>query len=229
MYIKCKERDIRTFISRHILHQCWYTCPTALPVRLNPQHRSLLTVVSATSAPLRHQRNVCHPVVNCFTRHTLPTINRKHLCINILCIESFHPQNMHNITLLFGRIHLKHGRQFDYWNQSLNMHMRVCYLDCHEVGLCFCLVVHAENLLRQLQLPFVTYLLTLLRILVENDWVLAPEVKLYNVRCAVYYIREVYRFCTICILHHLLREHVSRLLDWFEGSIKVTDKEINRL
>jgi hypothetical protein len=54
----------KTFISRHILHQHWYTCPIALPVRRKPQHRSLLTLVSATSAPpfqpLRHQRIVCH-------------------------------------------------------------------------------------------------------------------------------------------------------------------------
>jgi hypothetical protein len=33
-----------TFISRHIFHQHWYTCPVAFPVRRNPQHRSLLTV-----------------------------------------------------------------------------------------------------------------------------------------------------------------------------------------
>jgi hypothetical protein len=47
-------------------------------VSRNPQHRSLLNVVSATSAPsfqpLRHQRNVCHPVVKRFTRQTLPTV-----------------------------------------------------------------------------------------------------------------------------------------------------------
>jgi hypothetical protein len=30
--------------------------------------------------------------------------------------------------------------------------MRVCYLDCHEAGLCCYLVVHIENLLRQLKL-----------------------------------------------------------------------------
>jgi hypothetical protein len=52
-------------ISRHILHQCWYyTCTIGLPVCWNPQHRSLLTVVSATSTPpfqdFHHQRNVCH-------------------------------------------------------------------------------------------------------------------------------------------------------------------------
>jgi hypothetical protein len=30
--------------------------------------------------------------------------------------------------------------------------MRVCYLDCYEVGLCCYLVIHIENLLRPLQL-----------------------------------------------------------------------------
>jgi hypothetical protein len=32
------------------------------------------------------------------------------------------------------------------------MRMRVCYLDCHEAGLCCYLVIHVENLLRLLQL-----------------------------------------------------------------------------
>jgi hypothetical protein len=54
------------------------------------------TEVSAISAlpfePLRHQRNVCHPVVNRFTRQTLPNVNRKHFFMNILCIEPFCPQ-----------------------------------------------------------------------------------------------------------------------------------------
>jgi hypothetical protein len=33
----------------------------------------------------------------------------------------------HTRTLLFGITFLKHGRHFDYWNQSLNMRMRVCF------------------------------------------------------------------------------------------------------
>jgi hypothetical protein len=32
------------------------------------------------------------------------------------------------------------------------MHMRICYLDCHEAGLCCYLVRHTENLLHPLQL-----------------------------------------------------------------------------
>jgi hypothetical protein len=43
------------------------------------------------------------------------------------------------------------------------MRMWVCYLDCHEAGLCCYLAIQIENLLRPLP-PFVTYLLTLPRI-----------------------------------------------------------------
>jgi hypothetical protein len=30
------------------------------------------------------------------------------------------------------------------------MRVRVCYLDCREAGLCYCLVTHVENLLHPL-------------------------------------------------------------------------------
>jgi hypothetical protein len=46
--------------------------------------------------------------------------------------------------------------------------MRVCYLDCYEARLCCYLVIYKENLLTFITavlLPFVTYLLTLPRIL----------------------------------------------------------------
>jgi hypothetical protein len=123
-------------------------------VRRNPQ--KCFAFISATSAPpfqpLRHQRNVCHPVVNRFTRQTLPTVNRRNLLINILCIESFCLQKAHNRTLLFGSILLKHGRHLDYWNQLLNILMLGFYLDYHEAGLCCYLVIHIGNILRPLQL-----------------------------------------------------------------------------
>jgi hypothetical protein len=139
----------KTFISPHILHQHWRTSPVALPVRRNPQHRSLLTVVSAfstsvstssTSAkrlPTRGKR---------FKRQTLSIVNRKHFFMNILCTQSFCSQKTHNRTLLFGSIHLKLGRYFEYRNQLLNLRLRVCYLECHEAGLCCYLVIHIENL-----------------------------------------------------------------------------------
>jgi hypothetical protein len=50
-----------------------------------------------------------------------------------------------------GNTLLKHGRHFDYWNQPMNMSMHVCYLDCHEAGLCYYLVIHIETLLRPLR------------------------------------------------------------------------------
>jgi hypothetical protein len=143
------------FISRHILHQHRYNCPIALPVRRNPQHRSFLTVVSATSAlpfqTLRHQWNVCHPVVKYFTRQTLPTINRKHFFMKILCIESFCPQKRtteHCSSVVIAQV------LSPFWllNQPLNFSMHVCYLDCHEAGLCCYLDIHTENLLHPLEL-----------------------------------------------------------------------------
>jgi hypothetical protein len=125
-------------------------------VRRNAQHRSILTVVSATSAPPfqrpHHRRNLFHPAVNSFTRQTHPTVNRKHFFMNILSIEFSCPQKMHTWTLLFGSIPLKHARHFDYWHQPLNMGKRVCCLDCHEAGLCCHLVIHIESLLHPLQM-----------------------------------------------------------------------------
>jgi hypothetical protein len=128
----------------------------ALPVQRNPQHGSLLTVISATSAPLfqplRRHWNVCHPIVNRFKRQTLPTVNRKHFFMNILCIESFCPQKTHSRTLLFGSSLLKDGCYFDYWNHPLNMRMRIWYLDCNEAGLCCYLSIHIKSLWHPLQL-----------------------------------------------------------------------------
>jgi hypothetical protein len=49
------------------------------------------------------------PVVNRFTRQTLPTLNRKHFCMNFVCIESLRPQKTHNRTLLVAST-LKHRR-----------------------------------------------------------------------------------------------------------------------
>jgi hypothetical protein len=61
---------------------------------------------------------------------------------------------MHNRTILFGRILLKHCHHFDYWNQLPNICVNVCYLNCREAGLCCYLVIHIGNLLRPLQLLY---------------------------------------------------------------------------
>jgi hypothetical protein len=68
-------------------------------------------------------------------RQTLHTVNRKHLFMNIFCIYSFRSQT-HSWTLLFRNKLLKYGRHFDYWNQSLNMHITVRDIDlCIRINL----------------------------------------------------------------------------------------------
>jgi hypothetical protein len=112
MAIKRKTCDIRTwketFVSRHILHQHWYTCSSALQVRRDPQDKSILTVVSAISASqfqlFRHQRNVCHQVMKSFTRQTL---KEKHSFMNIFWNVPLRPQETHNRRLFFGDILLE--------------------------------------------------------------------------------------------------------------------------
>jgi hypothetical protein len=83
---------------------------------------------------------------------TLFTFKRKHFFMNILYIESFCPQKTHNRMLFLDSTLLKHSCRFDYWNQPLNVHMHICYLDSHEAGLCCYRVIHIEDLLLPLQL-----------------------------------------------------------------------------
>jgi hypothetical protein len=82
-------------------------------------------------------------------RQTLPTVNRKHLFMTVLCTKSFCPRKVQT-----EHCSSVNGRHFDYWNKPLNMHKHVCYLDCREAGLCYYLVVHTENQLHPLQLLY---------------------------------------------------------------------------
>jgi hypothetical protein len=140
------------------------------------QHRRLSTVVSVTVVPpfqpICHERNVCHQVVNCLTLQSLSTVNRKYFLWIFFALSLFAHKRKRTTTLFFRSI-LKHGLHFDYWNQPLNMRIRVCYLDCHEFGLCCYLVIHIENLLRPLQLFYFhlwrVYWLSLVYIAVEHS------------------------------------------------------------
>jgi hypothetical protein len=190
MDTKRKACDIRSrkekhFISRHILHQHWYTQPIALPVCRNPQHRCLLTAVSATSAPpfqtLRHQAKFfdtsLDPAVNRFTRHTLPTVNRKHVFMNILCIESFCPQKESTTDRCSSVVHTLSTVVILTAGTSL----WTCA--CHEAGLCCYLVIHIEKLLRPLQLFYChlrpTYWISL--VVRRVDWLCLVEfISLYT-------------------------------------------------
>jgi hypothetical protein len=115
-----------------------------------PHLRFDLYVTTETSATFLDQ------VVNRFMRPTFPTVHTKHFLMNIFCNESFFPQKKktHNRTLLFDSTLPKHGRQLDYWTQPLNFNMSVCYLDCHEAGLCCNLVIDTQTLLHPLQLSY---------------------------------------------------------------------------
>jgi hypothetical protein len=109
--IKRKTCDIRTWgkkildvsssIDTHVpsLWQCVETRSVEI----------FLKVVLATSAPpfepLPQQRNVCHPVVNRFTRQALPAVNRRHFFMNILCIEFFFTTRKWRTELSFLVVH----------------------------------------------------------------------------------------------------------------------------
>jgi hypothetical protein len=142
----------RTFISRHILHTLMHLShhfsSASKPAACKPFQCCLSHFRTWSDINCHFQpslREFLDAVVNLFTPQTLPTVSGKHLFMNIPCIESLCSQETHNRTLLFSNTLLKHGRQFYYWNQPLNMRMRVCYSDYHEAGLCCYLVVHIHQ------------------------------------------------------------------------------------
>jgi hypothetical protein len=133
----CYIRNWERIISRQILQQRRHTCPIALPVRRNRQLTSRIIVVShfRTWTDIicvfrTYLKEFLYPVVIRFRRLTLPTVTgifiyAYHLHWGLLLTKT------QKRTLLFCIALLKHGRYFDYWNQLLNMRMRVCYLGCH--------------------------------------------------------------------------------------------------
>jgi hypothetical protein len=151
----------RTFVSRHILHRYRYTCPPPLQFvetrsievfwllsqvlpHLAGRHLRLSNVLERISRP------TCEPLYAANMSQYKQEI--AYFLMNVLCIESFRPQG--NTTercssVVYSSSTFAH---FDYWNQPMNMRMRVCSLDCHEIGLCYFLVIHIENLLCPLQL-----------------------------------------------------------------------------
>jgi hypothetical protein len=147
------------------LTNIWHTCPIALPVRRNPQHRSLLSVVSVTPAPpfqtLRHKENFCHPVVNRFTRQTLPTVNRKHFFMNIHCTECFCTHTNQNAAL---RQYTPQARSF-WLLKPASEHANVRLLPRPSSSWTVLLTIDIHRKpsmsINTVLLPFATYLLTL--------------------------------------------------------------------
>jgi hypothetical protein len=97
--------------------------------------------------PIRHNRNVSRSSLE--PLYATDTSHRKYerFLYDYLLHWVLLPTKTHIGTLISGITPLKHGRHFDYWNQPLNMRMRICYLDWHEAGLCCYLVIHIDNLL----------------------------------------------------------------------------------
>jgi hypothetical protein len=148
-YAKPWEQPSAVAASIVILLLAWINCSTictVASVSMNSVTWSGIICNLGTSL-----REFLYPGVIHFTGQTLLTINRKHFFMNILCIEFFCPQK--RLTECCSSVeHSSSACRFDYWNQPMNMHIHVCYLDCHEAVLCCCLVMHIENLLRPLQL-----------------------------------------------------------------------------
>jgi hypothetical protein len=98
--LSSKACDIRTWKKKHLFLDISPTnTDTLVPSQYQCVETSSTEVFWVSSRPLPHlqlqclhQRNVCHPAVNRFTRQTFPTVKRKHFFMNILCIESFCPQ-----------------------------------------------------------------------------------------------------------------------------------------
>jgi hypothetical protein len=133
-----------------------------------PTTQKSLTVVLATSAPpfqpLRHQRNVCHPVVNSFTRHTLPTVNRKHFFMNILCIEFFRPQKKRTTERCSSVVYTQARSIFSLLKPASELaHVRLL----PRLSWSWTVLLPSDTLRKPITsitavlLPFVTYLLTL--------------------------------------------------------------------
>jgi hypothetical protein len=140
----------KTIISRHILHRHWYTCPIALPVRRNLQHRSLLSVVSATftsSFQLPHLKNVCHiSWPSCVPLYTTNTSYRKQETflyeypLQWVLLPTKNKRTTERCCLV-----VHSSRTVAILTTEASLWKCACYLDCLDAGLCY-------YLLRPLQL-----------------------------------------------------------------------------
>jgi hypothetical protein len=151
-----------------------------------------IEVFSLLSQPLPHLvghhlrlsivlQEFLHPVVNRFTRHTRLTVYRKHFFMNNICTETFCPRKTHNRTLFVGSVLLKYGHHFDYWNQPLNMRMRVCYLLSWSWTVLLPSDTDRKHItsITAVLLQFVTYLLPLPRIFyIDHNSFLPQHIRL---------------------------------------------------
>jgi hypothetical protein len=151
MDIKCKTCDIWTWEKHLFLSMSFTNTDTLVPSLYQCIETRSVEVFWLLPQPLPHLvghnlrlskvfmrmfRQNCEPLYATNTSHGKQETFLYECPFNWVLL----PTKKHNIKLLFGSIPQKHGRRFDYWDHPLNLRMRVCYLDCHEGGLCCYLV-----------------------------------------------------------------------------------------
>jgi hypothetical protein len=141
----------KPFISWHNLHRHWYTCPIVLPVRQNPQHRSLCFCCSLNRAnwlgiiwdfqmSFRDSRPSCEPLyMAIISHHEQETFLYEYALHRVLLTQK--KKKKRTTQRCSSAAHTSSTVAINYWNQP----MHICYLDCHEVGMCCYLVIHKEN------------------------------------------------------------------------------------
>jgi hypothetical protein len=160
--------------------------------------------------------------------------------MNILCIEPVWPQETHNRTLLFGSTPIKHVCHFDYWNQPLNMRMRIWYVDCHEAELCCYLVIHIENLLDPLQQFYghlwPIYLLCLIHVANETGFGLNVKLVfcakstllLAMVKCIVIAIKSILLSNSLWT-KHLSKSERGKICLYNHGGKRISESELQHI
>jgi hypothetical protein len=138
----------KNIISRHISQPTLIHFSHRFTSRRNPQHCCLGHFRTSVSSSVTFKCPSEYFSIQLWTllreKH-FPTLIRKHFLWISFALSPFANKKLHNRTLIFGSTPSKHGRHLDYWNQPLNMRMRVCYLDCHEAGPCCYLMIQKTN------------------------------------------------------------------------------------
>jgi hypothetical protein len=115
-------------------------------------------------------REFLDQVVNRFTRQTLPTVNMKHLFMNILCIESFWKKNAQKNSTL--RQYTPQARPPFWLQKPVSEFAHACLLP--RLPWNWTVLPHSDThrkpitAITAVLLPFVAYLLILPRTLLKN-------------------------------------------------------------
>jgi hypothetical protein len=154
MDIKRKTCDIGTWKKRLFLDISstnMYTCPIALPVRQNPQHRNLCFCCSLNRGTWTSLKEFLDQLwTTLHDKHFPPWTGNISLCISFaLCpahkkCSTEHHSSLAHSSSMAGIL----TTETSLWTCTCTS----ATWTSHEAGLCSYLVIHIENLLRPLQL-----------------------------------------------------------------------------